>query len=1157
MAVLFDSEIQFTKIHSCITKSIFKCMKEKSNLKGFPEKTGNRILRIMKVSLLLLLLCICSVKADNVHSQTASISLKLNKSNVVQIFSEIERRSDYVFIIPDDVASDLKNTFTDLDVSNQSIHTILEELLNDTDYNYHIVGRQISVFNKESGSKSIQKVQEKKVVNEGIKITGQVTDEEGEPLIGVSVTIKGTTNAVMTDLDGVYSITVPDNKTILEYRYIGFVTKEEPISSRRIINIVLNKTVSQLEEVVVVGYGTQKKASVVGSITTIEPQRLQGSTRAISNNLAGQLAGVIGVQRTGEPGNDGSVFWIRGISTFQSNSRSPLVLVDGIERTLDDMDPAEIESFSVLKDAAASAVYGVRGANGVILVNTKRGNIGKPTVNLHFEKGFTQPVKLPKYIGSADYLTLVDEIRADNDMAPLYGPELISKYRDQVDPELYPDINWIDAISKDYASNQRANITVSGGSNTLRYAVVGSYYGENGIITRDKSQSWDSSLRLNKYNLRSNVDINITQTTLLRVGIGGYLQEMTGPRESTDHLFDKAFETPPYLFPKIYSSGEIPSIPNRSNPWAIATQRGFNRTSSSKIESTFGLEQDLKIILPGLKVKGIFSFDRWSKSWVERNKDLTLYDPATSRNEDGSLNLAAPYSRGSEFLSTAKKMDWGNKSTYLEGNLTYNQMFGKHYVDAMFLYNQRDFDNGDAVPYRHQGIAGRFSYSYDYRYIAEFNFGYNGSENFAKNHRFGFFPSFALGWYLSEEKFMEPFKKTFSKIKFRGSFGLVGNDNLDGRRFAYISTIGETDGYKWGANNDYERKGYREGDFGIPNLTWETVEKMNLGVELGLWNELDLQVDFFREHRKDIFMKRNTIPTAAGFINTPWANFGKVDNKGVDVSLNYNKKLNDDWRFNLRGSMTYAVNEIKEIDEAPGVIGTYRSQTGQSVGQLFGLVAERLFTEDDFADVATGKLKEGIPNQTFTDKLRPGDIKYLDVDGDGAITPMDKKPIGGTWDPQLIYGFGANLSYKDWDFSFFFQGNGRTYRFIGSSDFIPSANGLGNFLTNYNDRWTEDNPSQDVFYPRASLSKNDNNNQQSTWWLRNMSMLRMKDVELGYSLPKNWMNRLGIAHMRLYLRGNNLLTISDFKLWDPEVDTSTGSKYPIMKSVSLGFDINF
>ncbi|WP_081852617.1 TonB-dependent receptor [Prevotella sp. 10(H)] len=1109
----------------------------------------------MKVSFLLFFLCVCSVKANDVYSQTTNISLKVNKASLKQIFSKIEQQTDYVFIISDEVGPELNRINANLNASDENITEILDKVLSDTGINYHVVGRQISVF-KGQAKNSEQSVQTP--AEDKIRITGQITDEKGEPLIGVSVTVKGTTNGVVTDLDGVYSISIPNNKTILEFRYIGFVTKEETVGNRRILNIVMTETVSELDEVVVVGFGTQKKASVVGSITTIEPQRLQGSTRAVSNNLAGQLAGVIGVQRSGEPGNDGSHFWIRGISTFQNNSRSPLILVDGIERTLDDMDPAEIESFSVLKDAAASAVYGVRGANGVILINTKRGNIGKPTVNVHFEQGFTKPVKLPKYIGSADYLSLVDEIRADNGEAPLYGPELIAKYRDRVDPELYPDVNWVDAISKDHASNHRANITVSGGSNTLRYAVVGSYYGENGILVRDKSLSWDPSLRLNKYNLRSNVDVNITPTTLLRIGVGGYLQEKVAPRASVNDLFDRAFETPPYVHPTIYSTGEIPTLKNRSNPWAQATQEGFSRSSSSKIESTFGLEQDLKFILPGLKIKGIFSFDRYSNSWVERFKDLALYSPATERNEDGSLKLEAPFQRGKDFLSTEKKQDWGNKSTYFEGNITYNHMFDKHNVDAMFLYNQRDYDDGDAVPYRHQGIAGRFSYSYDYRYIAEFNFGYNGSENFAKDHRFGFFPSFALGWYLSEEPFMEPFRKTFSKIKFRGSYGLVGNDNLDGRRFAYISTIQQMDnGYRWGTNNDYERKGFREGDFGILNLKWETVEKMNIGVELGLWNELDLQVDYFSEHRKDIFMRRNTIPTAAGFINTPWANFGKVDNKGVDISLDYHKRINDDWHLNVRGSVTYAVNEIIEKDEAPGVIGTHRAETGRPVGQLFGLVAERLFTEEDFEDVATGKLKEGIANQTFTNMLRPGDIKYVDVDGDGVITPKDKKAIGGTWDPQLIYGFGANVGFKNWDFSFFFQGNGRTYRFIGDANFLPSANGLGNFLTNYDDRWTVDNPSQDVFYPRASLSRNDNNNQQSTWWLRNMSMLRMKDVELGYSLPKKWMEKVGVANMRLYLRGNNLLTISDFKLWDPEVDTATGAKYPIMKSISLGFDINF
>lgn len=1091
-----------------------------------------------------------SAAGSDVYTQKKSFTVKMENKTVKDVINYIENNSEFIFMYTKDLLNSLDNKVS-INVDNKNISTIMNLLASETGIKYEIKDRQIIL------SEATEKQQQKK----GININGTVWDEQGNPLPGVNVVVKSSNTGATTDINGNYFLTVPGKSSVLTFSYIGFESKEVTVGGQININVTLKEISTGLNEVVVVGFGSQKRESIVGSITTIEPGLLQQSpTRALSNNLAGQLAGVIAVQRSGEPGADGSSFWIRGISSFQSSGRSPLVLVDGIERTLDDMDPAEIESFSVLKDAAASAVYGVRGANGVILINTKRGQLGKPNIDVHYEHGFTQPVKLPKFVNSADYLSLLDELQLDAGYTqPTYGSELIQQYRDNIDPDLYPNVNWLDAVTKDHATNQRANITVSGGSDILRYALVASYYGERGIFERDPSQTWDSSTKLNKYNMRSNVDVNVTKTTIARISIGGYLQETNGMAVSSDDVFNAAFETTPFAHPAVYSSGEFPRVKGRVNPWVMATQHGFSTYSNAKIESLFSLEQDLKFLLPGLKIKGIFSFDRYMRSGIVRSKSPDYYNPATTRKEDGTLDLTIG-SYGQMFLGTEKKTEWGNKATYLEGNLSYSQKFGEHSVEGMFLYNQRDYQDGSVVPYRRMGIAGRASYTYGGRYIAEFNFGYNGSENFAKGKRFGFFPSVAVGYLLSEERFMEPFKETLSKLKLRASWGLVGNDQLSGRRFAYITTIegGGTE-YRWGVNNDYHRSGRYEGDFGIPNLTWETVEKMNVGLEMGLLNAFDLQVDWFKEKRRDIFMQRNTIPSSAGFKKTPWANYGKVDNEGVDMSLTYNKQLNKDWYVGFRGTFTYAKNKILELDEAPGVMGTNRQRTGLPVGQLFGLVADRLFTEDDFVDVENGILKDGIPSQTFTTKVRPGDIKYIDVDDDGAITTMDEKAIGGTYDPQIVYGFGANATFKNIDVNVFFQGNGKTYRFIGGNNFLPGSTmgTMGNILDNYQDRWTPDSPSQDVFYPRLSYGENENNNKNSTWWLRNMSMLRMRDVEVGYRFPKPWMNKIGIRSLRLYLKGSNLLTFSGFKLWDPEVDTGNGMKYPIMKSLSFGLDINF
>lgn len=1077
------------------------------------------------------------------YAQLVSIS----KSNISlkEVFKEIKTQTNYNVISKSSLL--MNASLLNLHVTNRPVPEVLDQVLQTQNLSYSIEGNTILIKGTNPGLTNRSLSQQ--------SLTGRVVDQNQESLIGVSVSVKGTAVGTTTDEQGRFTIQVQPGQ-VLVFSYIGFTPQEFEYKGDKEIHIVLSEQVSDMDEVVVVGYGTQRRASVVGAITTINPQNLKmGTTRSLSNNLAGQLAGVIGVQRSGEPGYDNSSFWIRGISTFGGN-RDPLVLVDGIERSLNNIDPEEIESFSILKDASASAVYGVRGANGVILINTKRGKIGKPTVSIRTERGITSPVKTPSFVGSYEYLSVMNSIREERGAEPLYSLERLAQYRDQSDPDLYPDVNWLKLITKDNAANLRTNVTVSGGSDILRYALVGSYFGENGIIDRDRKQEWDSSMKLKRYNMRSNVDVNLSPTTLFRLNLGGYLQDRVTPPQSIDNLFQEAFITPPYVHPAQYSSGEFPRTPNRQNPYVLATQTGYTRHSASKLESLFSLEQDLESVLPGLKAKAIFSFDRYSNNSVNRSKSPDYYNPATGRDEEGNLLLSID-SYGQEFLGYSTSSDWGDKSVYLEGNLAYSQQFGVHSVESMLLYNQRNYDNGSTLPFRNQGVAGRFSYSYDNRYIAEFNFGYNGSENFIRGKRFGFFPSFAAGWYLSEEPFMQDLKSTLSKVKFRGSYGLVGNDNLDGRRFAYITTIGDTDGYRWGVNNDYHRAGRWEGDQGNPNLTWETVKKFNLGLELGLWNNLEIQADYFTEKRRDIFMQRRTIPGFSGFINSPWANFGKVDNKGVDMSLDFNRQFSEDFFLNLRGTFTYAKNTIIEQDEPSAIIGTTRSSTGKSVGQLFGMVAHGLFTEADFKDIENGVLNDDVPRHTLG-PVRPGDIRYVDLNNDGIIDALDRTAIGGTEDPRVVFGFGLNLRYKNFDFGTFFQGMGQTYRIIGGANFIPgSANGsMGNILTNVVDRWTVDNPRQDVFYPRLSDYQSANNNEASTWWLRDMSFIRMKNLEVGYNLPNRWVRSMHLERGRLFLRGSNLLTISDFKLWDPELGVNNGLRYPIMKSVSFGFEIN-
>lgn len=993
----------------------------------------------------------------------------------------------------------------------------------------------------------------------GIKASGTVVDNENNPLIGATVTVKGTKTIAITDMDGHFYIDVPNKNSVLVFNYLGFKPQEVKVGSDINFNIQLKEDAVSADEVVVVGYGNQKKLSVIGSIQTLDPGNLQmGSSRSMSNNLAGQLAGVIAYQPSGEPGYDNSQFWIRGISTFGAGGSSPLVLVDGVERSLNDIDPAEIESFSVLKDASASAMYGVRGANGVIIINTKRGSVAKPSIDFRFEQAITKPTKLPEFIGAAEYMTLLNNLCSDPSKR-MFTKDQIMKTYTGYDKDLYPDVDWIDAITKDYATSTRGNMTVSGGTNILRYSLTASVYHETGIMETDDTLPYDTGSKLTRFNMRANVDLDLTKTTLLRFNVGGYLQNLRKAKSSTDNVFTHAFETPPFVHPAIYSDGTIPKAGvNRANPWAENTQQGYYRGTRSKLESLFQLEQNLKMITPGLKFKATFAFDTYNENFVTRGKDPTYYGVAKSRGDEGEL-IHSVLSYGSEFLDHSSNANYGNNSTYLEFSLGYNHTFAKkHAVDALFLYNQRSYDWGDIQPKRSQGIAGRLSYTFDRRYVGEFNFGYNGSENFAKGHRFGFFPSLALGWIISEEKFMRNCADWLTLLKLKGSIGKVGNDDIGGRRFAYLTTINTgASGYHFGYAGDYWRGGYSEGEVGVNNLTWETSTKTNVGIELGLWNEFNLQFDYFYEHRTNIFMQRKTIPTQAGFLSNPYANYGVVDNSGVDGTVTWNHKFGKDLRVALRANFTYAKNEVKEYDEPESVKGTYRSLTGRSIGTLWGLQAERLYTDDDFEN---GKLKAGIPTPNIGSVVRPGDIKYRDMNDDGVVDAKDEGYIGGTTTPRIVYGFGGNVEYKNFDFSFFFQGTGQSYRIIGGTQYFIPGSGqgvMGNVYANYKDCWTEENPSQDVFWPRLSESTNPNNNYASTWWKKDMSFLRLKSIELGYTLPRSITKAICSNNIRFFVSGNNLFYISKFKLWDPELDTADGLKYPSMRSVMFGFQLNF
>ena len=999
-------------------------------------------------------------------------------------------------------------------------------------------------------------------------VEGIVTDEHNEPVIGASVLEKNTVNGVSTDVNGRYSLKLSSPNVVLVFSYIGYTEQEVSVANRTEINVQLQPDSKAVEEVVVVGYGVQKKESVVGSISTVMASNLKVSSAQLSTSLAGQLAGVVSMSRSGEPGKGSAAeFYIRGVSSFRG-STTPLVLVDGIERDLDLVDTDDIESFSILKDASASAVYGVRGANGVILITTKKGNVGRPEVKLRAEAGVTQPTKMPKFSNSWQFATMYNDAVG----RAYYSPEDIATYRNHTDPYLYPDVDWIDALYKDMAFNERVNLSITGGGDVARYYISGSFYNESSIFRNAGNvYDYDSSINYNKFNLRANIDVNITPTTIVNVNLANIYEKRFAPGASTGDIWGYAFSTAPNAFPKEYPDGML-SGPRGSgmNPWNLLAHSGYQEQFWNSAQSLIGLTQKLDMVAEGLSANIKFSWDASNNQTQSRTKSPTWY-LASGRDEEGNIVFGEPAHSGDTALQYAA----GGSSeitTYLEGSINYNHVFGgKHRVGAMFLYNHKirriTLGGSDvtSLPYKNQGIAARVTYAFRDRYMLELNMGYNGSENFAPGHRFGFFPAISGGWLLSEEKFWEPVKEYINTFKIRASYGKVGNDQIGGDRWLYLSTVLGGNSFNMGSSGG----SYGGTAVGRPenlNFSWEEETKFDAGVELLLFNSLRIQADYFHNRRTGILMTRSTLPSYAGVSTDankqPYVNLGKTDNQGVDLSLEWNQRFGD-WYLTARGNFTYNRNKLVDIDEAAKQY-PYRSQVGKPYGvgmaQPFGLVALGLFQSQEEIDSS--------PYQTFGE-YRVGDIKYQDINGDGVINADDQIYLGYTTMPEITYGFGATASWKGIDLNIFFQGIGHVNFFLGGDSIMTPFNSneasrRSVQLDVWNHGWRTDLTDEQkaaAIYPRLTEGNGvgrTNNNQQSSWWQRNGAFLRLKNVEIGYTFPKKWMSATRVfKSLRIYVSANNLCTFSDFKLWDPETGNAQGSTYPPNRVFSFGINANF
>lgn len=1003
-----------------------------------------------------------------------------------------------------------------------------------------------------------------------IEVSGIVRDENNEPMIGVNIIIKDRPGlGAITDMDGKYKIKVQDFE-VLVFSYIGYDRLEIPIKERKVINVKMKPSENNvLDEVTVTGTGIQKKATVTGAITTVDVDVLQHATGAnisIANTLAGNVAGIIAQQVSGEPGKDTSQFWIRGISTF-GVGKSALILVDGFERSMNEINIEDIQSFSVLKDASATAIYGSRGANGVVLITTKQGHSGKVSINARVETTYNTRTRTPEYVGAYQYAQMMNEALITRNREPKYTPKELEIIRMGLDQDLYPNVDWQDVLLKDGAWAERATLDIRGGGSNARYYLSGAFINTEGMYKTDKTlrDQYDTNSNQKRWNYRMNSEVNVTKTTLIRVGLSGSLTKQNRPGQG-DHVWGSITGQNPISIPVMYSNGFTPSMgkeDSRLNPWVTATQTGYEEYWENKMQTNISLDQDLKFITKGLKFVGRFGFDTNNWNTNARRKRPAIYSVEPRRDQNGNLTMIELMPEQTMIQSSSNN---GDRSESFEAELHYDRMFKqKHQIGATLKYSQRETivtqNVGDdimkAVSRRNQGVAGRLVYGLLGRYFAEFNFGYTGSENFRSGKQFGFFPAASFGWNIAEEKFVKKIFPWMEMFKVRYSYGKVGNDEIP-QRFPYLTYFGDYNSWNYGDYlSNYTFNGYHYSQVASPDLSWEIAKKHNLGLDISLFNgDFTATVDIFKDTREEIFMRRFHLPNIIGLASVPWANVGRMQSTGVDGSFMAHRKLGD-FDLTVRGNWTLTKNEVLDYDEEMNAY-PYKMTRGFRYEQERGLIAEGLFK--DYEEIRTS------PRQ-FGD-YAPGDIKYKDVNGDGVISDLDEVPIGATRTPCAIYGFGASLHWKNFDINVHFQGAGKSsYALDGPSVYAFSEGAWGNISTDLakpGNRWISRDISGDpstenpnAKYPRLSYGGNGNNYRKSTFWLRNGSYFRFKTLEIGYTIPKAITNKLLMSQVRFYMLGSNLAVWDSLKLWDPELTTGNGNAYPLTKSVTLGLTVNF
>jgi len=1038
-----------------------------------------------------------------------------------------------------------------------------------------------------------------------ITITGLVTDSTGTIIKGANIVADNRKNlATTTDVNGKFVLDV-DPGTVLIFSYISYKEKRITVDAdTRVLNIVLELDAVSSDEVVVIAYSQkQRKEALVGSVTTVRPESLKIPSSNITNALAGQVAGVVAFQRSGQPGQDNASFFIRGVTTFGYNS-GPLILIDNVELSASDLARLQIDdiaSFSFLKDASATALYGARGANGVILVSTKEGKVGKAKINVRVEQSSSQSTKTLELADPITYMKLYNEatITRNTLIPPPFSQDKIINTQATLDKAqgsneyVYPAVNWLDMLFKKRTSTQRANLSLSGGGGVARYYVAGSYNVDQGIIKEDSRNNNNNNIKFQNYQLRSNINIDVTKSTEMIVRLAANFSDYNGPLAtdggfSTD-MYDFAVHTSPVLFPAFYPAdsanlntkhilfGNVAGQGANSllyyNPYALL-MRGHKNSSESRMSAQVEINQKLNFITNGLSFRAMFSTNRYSFFQSQTGYSPFYYTVGNYDKPSGryTLNWLNSQPTGNnvatEYLNYYPGGTNLNTFIYFMGALDYGHKFGSHTVNGTLIATgqQTRYANADnlqsSLPYRNQTLAGRATYGYKDRYFAEFNFGYNGSERFSRNHRYGFFPTIGAGWVLSNEKFWGGVASVFTRAKIRGSYGLAGNDAISSRRFFYLSDVNLNGGGNYasfGSTGGYSRSGVFINNYENTDVTWETARQTNLALELTILKNLNIVAEVYQKHTYNILQPRNSVPTTTGLETSISANLGAVDAKGLDLHMDYKHNFNKDLWLSALGNFTFAQNKYVKYEE-PQWNESYRNLKGQPVNRNFGYIAERLFVDDVEA--------RNSPTQIFSvngKAPKGGDIKYRDLNGDGKIDGADQTFIGFPQVPEVLYGFGISAGYKGFDITAFFQGQARVTFFINpntTSPFIPSPNsnisGNTQLLSEYaNNHWSEENQDLYALYPRLGVNRSDleNNLQSSTWWMRDGSFMRLKSLDIGYTLPASFLRKMKLTNCRIYFNGLNLFTWSSFKMWDPEL-AGNGFNYPIQKVFNVGINVN-